>query len=97
MGKSLFFDPELNNTVMDLDQIRNHIEELADDSTLELTERQIKKYSNLANELQFELDISLEEIQAEFRSISPDDDDDWLEYIDAVAEFVLGLQDPGNN
>lgn len=81
---------------MDIEQIRNHIEELGDDSILELTERQIKKYTNLVNELQFEVDITREEVLDELQSISPDDADEWMEFMDTVADFILSLQDTGD-
>jgi hypothetical protein len=76
---------------MDDDALLSHLENLADDANLELTSRQFKKFFNLAKELVVEQDITLEEIQEEFTSIAPDDEDEWTEFIEAISEFIFEL------
>jgi uncharacterized protein YpuA (DUF1002 family) len=46
---------------MNKDEIKSHLENLADDSGIEITSRQIAKFVNLALELKDEADISYEE------------------------------------
>jgi hypothetical protein len=76
---------------MDDDTIISHLENLADDANLEMTSRQVKKFFNLSKDLLEEQDITLEEIQEEFRSIAPDDEDEWTEFVEAVSEFIFEL------
>jgi hypothetical protein len=76
---------------MDDDALLSHLENFADDANLELTSRQVKKFFNLAKELVVEQDITLEEIQEEFASIAPDDEDEWTEFVEAISEFIFEL------
>jgi uncharacterized protein YpuA (DUF1002 family) len=74
---------------MNKDEIKSHLENLADDSGIEITSRQINKFVNLVLELKDESDISYEELLDEFKSISPSDEDEWLDFIEEVSDFVF--------
>ena len=74
---------------MNKDEIKSHLENLADDSGVEITNRQIVKFVNLALELKDEADISYEELLEEFQSISPSDEDEWMDFVEEVADFVF--------
>jgi len=74
---------------MNKDEIKSHLENLADDSGVEITNRQIVKFVNLALELKDEVDISYEELLEEFQSISPSDEDEWMDFIEEVSDFVF--------
>jgi uncharacterized protein YpuA (DUF1002 family) len=74
---------------MNKDEIKSHLENLADDSGVEITSRQIVKFVNLALELKDEADISYEELLQEFQSISPSDEDEWMDFVEEVADFVF--------
>lgn len=74
---------------MNKDEIKSHLENLADDSGIEITSRQINKFVNLALELKDEADISYEELLEEFQSISPSDEDEWADFVEEVADFVF--------
>ena len=74
---------------MNKDEIKSHLENLADDSGIEITSRQIAKFVNLALELKDEADISYEELLDEFQSISPSDEDEWMDFIEEVSDFVF--------
>ena len=76
---------------MDKDEIQSHLETLAEDFALDVTARQIKKFVNLTLELRQEADITFDEILAEFQSITPADEDDWLEFLEEVSDFVFDL------
>lgn len=72
--------------------IKSRIESVAEDFDLELTNRQLNKFSKLVEELKDE-DISKEEILEEFILISPDDEDEtWNEFFDELTEYVIELQ-----
>lgn len=72
-------------------ELISHLENLADDSGIEITSRQINKFVNLALELKDETDISYEELLEEFQSISPSDEDEWMEFIEEIADFIYDL------
>jgi uncharacterized protein YpuA (DUF1002 family) len=74
---------------MNKDEIKSHLENLADDSGIEITSRQIVKFVNLALELKDEADISYEELLEEFQSISPSDEDEWMDFVEEVSDFVF--------
>jgi len=74
---------------MNKDEIKSHLENLADDSGIEITSRQINKFVNLALELKDEADISYEELIEEFQSISPSDEDEWMDFVEEVSDFVF--------
>jgi uncharacterized protein YpuA (DUF1002 family) len=74
---------------MNKDEIKSHLENLADDSGIEITSRQIAKFVNLALELKDEADISYEELIEEFQSISPSDEDEWMDFVEEVSDFVF--------
>lgn len=74
---------------MNKDEIKSHLENLADDSGIEITSRQIAKFVNLALELKDEADISYEELLDEFQSISPSDEDEWMDFVEEVSDFVF--------
>ncbi len=74
---------------MNKDEIKSHLENLADDSGIEITSRQIVKFVNLALELKDEADISYEELIEEFQSISPSDEDEWMDFVEEVSDFVF--------
>jgi len=76
---------------MNKEEIISHLENLADDSGVEITSRQINKLANLALELKIESDLFYEEVLEEFRSISPSDEDEWLEFIEEISDFVYDL------
>lgn len=76
---------------MDEEIIKSQLEILADDSGIQMTTRQIKKYINLAMELKDEVGISLDEITEELNSISPDDDDDWNEFVEHFAIYLFEI------
>jgi uncharacterized protein YpuA (DUF1002 family) len=76
---------------MNKDELKSHLENLADDSGIEITNRQINKFVNLAIELKDESVIFYEEILEEFQSISPSDEDEWKEFIEEVSDFVYDL------
>lgn len=76
---------------MNKDEIKSHLENLADDSGIEITSRQINKFVNLSLELMDEVDISYEELLEEFQSIAPSDEDEWMEFIEEVSDFVFDL------
>jgi len=77
---------------MDNNEIRSTVENLVDESILELTSRTITKVCNLANELKDE-DISLDEIHEEFNSIIPSnvEEDDWMEFVEALSTYIYAL------
>jgi hypothetical protein len=72
-------------------ELISHLENLADDSGIEITSRQINKFVNLAIELTDESDIFYEEVLEEFQSISPSDEDEWMEFIEEIADFIYDL------
>jgi len=72
-------------------ELTSHLENLADDSGIEITSRQINKFVNLAIELTDESDIFYEEVLEEFQSISPSDEDEWMEFIEEIADFIYDL------
>jgi len=74
---------------MNKDEIKSHLENLADDSGIEITSRQINKFVTLALELKDEADISYEELLEEFQSISPSDEDEWMDFVEEVSDFVF--------
>lgn len=81
---------------MDDEELKSYLEKLADDLSLNITKRQINKLVNLTKELKedFESDesISLEEIQEEFESQNPSDDDDsWSEFSEELAKHVFDI------
>jgi uncharacterized protein YpuA (DUF1002 family) len=76
---------------MNKEELTSHLENLADDSGIEITSRQINKFVNLAIELKDESDILYEEVLEEFQSISPSDEDEWMEFIEEVSDFVYDL------
>jgi len=82
---------------MDDDTLISHLENLADDANLEMTSRQVKKFFNLSKDLLEERDITLEEIQEEFQSIAPDDEDEWTEFVEAISEFIFELIEKNYN
>jgi hypothetical protein len=82
---------------MDDDTLISHLENLADDANLEMTSRQVKKFFNLSKDLLEEHDITLEEIQEEFSSIAPDDEDEWTEFVEAISEFIFELIEKNYN
>lgn len=72
--------------------IKTRIESVAEDFDLELTNRQLNKFSKLVEELKDE-DIAKEEILEEFILISPDEEDEtWNEFFDELTEYVIELQ-----
>lgn len=72
--------------------IKTRIESVAEDFDLELSNRQLNKFSKLVEELKDE-DISKEEILEEFILISPDEEDEtWNEFFDELTEYVIELQ-----
>jgi len=76
---------------MNKDEITSHLENLAEDSGIEITSRQINKFSNLILELKNESDISYEELLEEFSSISPSDEDEWIEFLEEISDFTFDL------
>jgi hypothetical protein len=76
---------------MNKDELKSHLENLADDSGIEITNRQINKFVNLAIELKDESVVFYDEILEEFQSISPSDEDEWKEFIEEVSDFVYDL------
>lgn len=72
--------------------IKSRIESVAEDFSLELSNRQLNKFSKLVSELKDE-DISKEEIMEEFNLVSPDEEDEtWNEFFDELTEYVIELQ-----
>lgn len=72
--------------------IKSRIESVAEDFSLELSNRQLNKFSKLVDELKDE-DISKEEILEEFNLVSPDEEDEtWTEFFDELTEYVIELQ-----
>lgn len=72
--------------------IKSRIESVAEDFSLELSNRQLNKISKLVSELKDE-DISKEEIMEEFNLVSPDEEDEtWNEFFDELTEYVIELQ-----
>lgn len=83
---------------MDNEQIRSEVENLVDDSVLELTKRTLDKIYNLVNELKTE-DITWEEIREEFALIIPSsvEEDEWSEFTESIATFVYSLVESGGS
>lgn len=72
--------------------IKSRIESVAEDFSLELSNRQLNKFFKLVNELKDE-NIPKEEILEEFNLVSPDEEDDtWNEFFDELTEYVIELQ-----
>lgn len=76
---------------MNKDEITSHLENLAEDSGIEITTRQINKFVNLILELKNESDILYDELIEEFRSISPSDEDEWSDFLEEVSDFTYDL------
>jgi uncharacterized protein YpuA (DUF1002 family) len=76
---------------MNKEEITSHLENLAEDSGIEITSRQINKFVNLILELKNESDISYEELLKEFSSISPSDEDEWVEFLEEISDFTYDL------
>jgi hypothetical protein len=76
---------------MNKDEITSHLENLAEDSGIEISRRQINKFVNLLFELKNESDISYDELLEEFSSISPSDEDEWIEFLEEVSDFAYDL------
>jgi uncharacterized protein YpuA (DUF1002 family) len=76
---------------MNKNEIQSHIENLAEDFGIEITTRQANKFVNLSIELMSEVDICYDEILQEFKSISPSDEDEWLDFLEEVSDFVYDL------
>ena len=76
---------------MNKDEITSHLENLAEDSRIEITSRQINKFVNLLFELKNESDISYDELLEEFSAISPSDEDEWIEFLEEVSDFAYDL------
>ena len=76
---------------MNKDEITSHLENLAEDSGIEISRRQINKFVNLLFELKNESDISYDELLEEFSAISPSDEDEWIEFLEEVSDFAYDL------
>lgn len=76
---------------MNKDEITSHLENLADDSGIEITSRQLNKFVNLILELKNESDILYDELIEEFKSISPSDEDEWMDFVEEVSDFTYDL------
>jgi len=76
---------------MNKEEITSHLENLAEDSGIEISRRQINKFVNLLFELKNESDISYDELLEEFSSISPSDEDEWIEFLEEVSDFAYDL------
>lgn len=73
------------------ENIKSAIENMVDDSTLELPARTINKLCKLADELRTE-DVTLEEIREEFKLLIPasmdEDDDNWEEFVEELSNYI---------
>jgi len=76
---------------MNKEEITSHLENLAEDSGIEISRRQINKFVNLLFELKNESDISYDELLEEFSAISPSDEDEWIEFLEEVSDFAYDL------
>lgn len=75
---------------MDDETLKIHFEQFAEDSSIEITTRQLNKFFNLAKELRDE-DITFDELVEEFTSVSPGDSEEWEEFIEAISEFMFEI------
>ena len=77
---------------MNREEIKTYFETLAQDSGLEVTNRIINKFVNLTLEL-FQEGVEgiegIDEIKDEFLAIAPDDNDEWMDFIDEATSFVV--------
>lgn len=74
---------------MNKEQIQSSVEELAADALVEISSRKLKKLVNLVIELSDDIDITLEEIKEDISVIAGDDADEWDEFIEELANFIL--------
>ena len=78
---------------MNNDEIKSAVEDLAADALVEISSRKLKKIVNLVGELAEDSDITLEEIKEDIQVIAGDDADEWDEFIDELAKFILFIEE----
>lgn len=73
---------------MTKEEIKTYFEDLAQDCGLELSTKRINSFANSALELiQDEADV--DEIREELTTLSPDDSDEWQDFIDEATKFII--------
>jgi hypothetical protein len=78
---------------MNKEQIKSTVEELAADALIEISSRKLRKLVNLVTELSDDSDITLEEIKEDIQVIAGDDADDWDEFTEELANFILFIDE----
>jgi hypothetical protein len=78
---------------MNKEQIQSSVEELAADALVEISSRKLKKLVNLVTELSEDSDITLEEIKEDIQIIAGDDADEWDEFVEELANFILFIDE----
>lgn len=75
--------------LMNKEEIKTYFEALAQDSNLDVSNRLINKFVNMSLELSQDGVDDVDEIKDEFVSIAPNDEDDWMDFVDEASTYIF--------